>query len=503
MSYALLAVMMLGGAYGIAIIWGGSRIIDGQRYPLLFDDAMISMRYAKNFAQGSGLVWNVGEPPIEGYTNLLWTLWMACLHWLGLNGRAVCWAIQFSGLACLMGAAWRLSRVSMALEQRWPGLLAAGLTLGCYPLVFWSTCGMEVGFLALAVVSAFEAGTRPGGRGILPVTAWLTLALWTRLDMLALAVPLWAGMHVSMPAQRRRASVGGILIVVTLGLVLPTIWRHVYYGAWLPNTFDLKMGQVSLAWRFLRGGSTMAKFLVCLLPLGALALAAFRKRGGQAHRITAGLVFVAAILYSVQAGGDAWEFWGGPNRFLAPAMPLFFLLVAEGAANLATTKFRTYCVGALLLVGFIWLLASRSPTSLKEAVLREPALYVEENVDLVNLGLALKDLDLPGLRLGVVSAGHLGYWSEKPCEDLYGKSDRAVARGPLHPSVIAKGWRFYTPGHAKWSFEQICGFRGPVLLMQVPPMNAEIFGYLRGCGYRTVNLPFGRHLFKGTSRGHP
>ena len=35
--------------------------VDGKRYYTLFDDAMISMRYAWNFSHGNGLVWNPGE----------------------------------------------------------------------------------------------------------------------------------------------------------------------------------------------------------------------------------------------------------------------------------------------------------------------------------------------------------------------------------------------------------------------------------------------------------
>jgi hypothetical protein len=49
--------------------------IDGKRYFCLFDDAMISMRYAWNFSHGIGLVWNSGEY-VEGYTNPLMTLLM-------------------------------------------------------------------------------------------------------------------------------------------------------------------------------------------------------------------------------------------------------------------------------------------------------------------------------------------------------------------------------------------------------------------------------------------
>ncbi|MCB0243221.1 MAG: hypothetical protein KDI12_07395, partial [Anaerolineae bacterium] len=35
--------------------------IDGVRYFWLDDDQMISMRYARNLAEGHGLVWNPGE----------------------------------------------------------------------------------------------------------------------------------------------------------------------------------------------------------------------------------------------------------------------------------------------------------------------------------------------------------------------------------------------------------------------------------------------------------
>src|SRR3954468_9126066 len=53
----------------------------GKRYFSLIDDSMISMVYARNLADGHGLVYQAGQH-IEGYTNLLWTLWMAVLHLL-------------------------------------------------------------------------------------------------------------------------------------------------------------------------------------------------------------------------------------------------------------------------------------------------------------------------------------------------------------------------------------------------------------------------------------
>ena len=59
-----------------AFIAASSFEIEGRRYYSLFDDAMISMRYAANLAHGHGLTWNPGER-VEGFTNPLWTLVMA------------------------------------------------------------------------------------------------------------------------------------------------------------------------------------------------------------------------------------------------------------------------------------------------------------------------------------------------------------------------------------------------------------------------------------------
>src|SRR5436190_1119762 len=76
--------------------------IQGQRYFSLFDDAMISMRYARMLAEGHGLVWNAGGPPVEGYTNFLWTLWMSAIHLLPLPDRLLPLIVSASGELLLL-----------------------------------------------------------------------------------------------------------------------------------------------------------------------------------------------------------------------------------------------------------------------------------------------------------------------------------------------------------------------------------------------------------------
>src|SRR4051812_30098964 len=69
----------------------------GQTYFSLFDASMVSMTYARNLADGHGPVWNAGGEHVEGYTNLLWTLWMAVIHLVGVPDRLTSLAVMVSG----------------------------------------------------------------------------------------------------------------------------------------------------------------------------------------------------------------------------------------------------------------------------------------------------------------------------------------------------------------------------------------------------------------------
>ena len=80
--YPFIILLFLYAIYAAIFIYHTSFVVSGVRYFCLLDDAMISMTYARNLAAGHGLVWNAGEPPIEGITNLLWTLYMTLFHLL-------------------------------------------------------------------------------------------------------------------------------------------------------------------------------------------------------------------------------------------------------------------------------------------------------------------------------------------------------------------------------------------------------------------------------------
>src|SRR3954464_2000869 len=68
------------------------------------EDAFISLRFAKNLADGHGLVWNIGTAPAEGYTGFLWVILCPGAMRLGINGLAAAQLRSLmSGVAVIVG----------------------------------------------------------------------------------------------------------------------------------------------------------------------------------------------------------------------------------------------------------------------------------------------------------------------------------------------------------------------------------------------------------------
>src|SRR5688572_25768321 len=82
--------------YCYRYILATSFVIEGKTWFVLFDDAMISMRYAYNLAHGLGPVWNAGER-VEGFTNPLWVGIMALIHLLPLGLNQTGLVVQIFG----------------------------------------------------------------------------------------------------------------------------------------------------------------------------------------------------------------------------------------------------------------------------------------------------------------------------------------------------------------------------------------------------------------------
>lgn len=220
----------------IACVAGASAIvlIDGIFYVRFYaDDAFITLRYSRNFAEGHGPVWNPGQH-VEGYTSFSWMAILAGMHRIGFDledaSLLLSYAAMVATLCAVTGIWWLWSRDGdVPHVSRHPAVLSAALILTgvSAPIVVWGFSGMETPFAAMLLTGgawllfreardggppysalAFAAGamTRPE---FLPVAAMTALSVAARDWRAAPAAALRRAMRpVSLPRSMCRTSPG-------------------------------------------------------------------------------------------------------------------------------------------------------------------------------------------------------------------------------------------------------------------------------------------------------
>jgi hypothetical protein len=133
--------------------------------PFLPDDSFISFRYAEHLANGHGLAFNIGEAPVEAYSNFLWIVLCAGLYQAGASLPTVTPVVGILlGLLSLY-VFWSLCRRHAPLwtQQLLPLLVFASFG----PFVLYAVSGMEAalfGLLLLLVVRFGEDAAEASGR---------------------------------------------------------------------------------------------------------------------------------------------------------------------------------------------------------------------------------------------------------------------------------------------------------------------------------------------------
>jgi hypothetical protein len=477
-----------------AAVWGGWFIyrtsfeVNGQRTFCLFDDAMISMTYARNLVEGHGLSWARQGEPVEGFTHPLWLVPMVAANLLPVELRFRSLPMQLLSLGLLLATVLAVRRLVLSWfstegARHW--MPAAAMTAFCYALAYWSLFGMETMLQALlAVVAVHLAIASVEGRRERHLELWLVCAAayLLRMDMLlmVIAVQVWmvarGGLRPGRDGRGRWLAGLGIFLALALGY---SLFRWVYFHDLLPNTYYLKLTGVPRVVRLLRGLLCLEPFvrnhLLLLLAAGIGAVPMLRRD----RRLELPLaIFALYCAYSVWVGGDAWdldvEVPVRANRYIAFVLPLLFV-VLNGLLNRALGAWRrdglgswvagTAAVLGVLLVNGLW------PQGQDEAWRRmmgtaRPPLTDSHLIVMRQLGRLSRMVE-PNAMVATAWAGIPAYFSDYRLVDILGFNDRHVARSPSRIPGDEDHPAQYRPGHDRWDFDYLLKEVRPDAFFQV------------------------------------
>jgi arabinofuranosyltransferase len=412
------------------------------------DDAFITFRYSKNWVGGHGPVFNPGDP-VEGYTNFLWMALMTIPIGLGLDPVTPSWIM---GLACLALNLWLVYRLaSRELRCHRRGFAVFLLVLSLDVMLAFGTSGMETALNGLLVTGLLWWVLREmhpdRARNDLPAALAIgtlaALCLLSRPDNLLIIAILIGFLFIHQLRNKALKIIESTALISSF--LLPVLswmlWKVSFYGELLPNTFFVKTGSIHL-WE----GSVYVGLFVLgfgLVVPAVLTLLRWRRimekfRAAQWMLLVLVLAWTAYLIF---IGGDFMNF-----RMWIPVIPAIYLLTGHYLFRVEGVSGLRYGVLALLLLFNLLHLPSfghwyYSGFALPITRWTVPA---EQSLSMSEQGKALQDAfgnAVPPLKIAVGASGALPYYSDLETLDIFGLSNREIAR---HGVLTG-----YGPGHRK------------------------------------------------------
>ncbi len=378
------------------------------RFP--FDDTFISFRYAEHLASGDGLVWNIGGPPTEGFTNFLFVLLLAVSRFFTHHLLA---ASQAFGLASTVISGILIYNIVATLRNQYAGLLAV-LFYWLTPLTWINAMsGMETSVFVLFIILAifFTAHKRITLAFIASFLATLTRPEGAALALLIIIVSV-----ANVRTEWKRITLRFILAFV-VPTALYAVWKYSYFGSLLPNAFYVKVLSESSA--HFPGLQYVRLFFTSSIILIIASLGA-RLRYDRVLLLSSSWAIFLLVFYLFVLPLE-----GLYDRFL---WPVFAVLCITGAVGIFDLSHRLRRTSFAFLAAF---LAVLHIVTVLESPRTRQSLQAHEDVwdaSMDKIVIELKALPhFDSITLAYGDAGYVVYRSGVRHLDLFGLNDTKIA----------------------------------------------------------------------------
>ncbi|MFI4919659.1 MAG: protein LphB [Legionellales bacterium] len=217
-------------------------------WPFTIDDMYIPLRYARHWATGGGLLWNLQAPPVEGYSNFSFVLLAYMALVLKLNPVVV---LKVAGLIGLFVTCLFVFLITRFWFKRRESLLPCIGLLLYKGQIIWAVSGLETtvyqALICAAVYYSFKgmgylhfpnARGRPNHRSFFLAGLLCAFAGMTRPEAPVLIIIFFILMCFDVDRRAIKQYVQGLAFFLTpmVFLFLPYFfWRWHYYGLLFPN----------------------------------------------------------------------------------------------------------------------------------------------------------------------------------------------------------------------------------------------------------------------------
>lgn len=434
----------------------------------LTDDAFISFRFARNWALGHGLRYNLwNQTPVEGYSNFLWVVWEGIIEFLG--GDLAFWI----PLSSFLAGSILLYLLFITLRRRFQlPLVVCFLTLLSLavfpPFTVWSTSGLATVPFALVMFLTFERLIlrRKGPAAVSAGIAGLVLALiraegaaWSILIGFVALLSWWLA---SSGKEKKKISFRPLLIyygITLVGTALYYAWRYTYYQEYADNIVSAK---VSINLFTLGRGFdyTCVYYLTFLTPFLIFpAIFIIFGKGIRSVGIPIQGMAIAVTCYAIVVSGD---FMAMGRLFIIglPFTTLLFGFLLNKSWEQWHSRFSRIVGSSIALICLVIALLPGVDVHLVPEKIRKNFhfrhnskefrsefkqwRYMKDNsLNWTKLGKLLKHYASPGESLVRGPFGAVGYYSNLLIYDNYG----LVTPEVVSNSVPAENMR--SPGHDK------------------------------------------------------
>lgn len=374
------------------------------------DDAFITFTYAENMVDGHGLVFNVGDKPVEAYSNSLWMFLLAGLYLVGLPTVL---AAKVLGVAFFAAAGW-LWFWYFGRDNSNYGWLAGPLFLACPLTPFWAVSGLELGLHAFAIAAAIVFMLRRSRWSCL----FLALIVWGRPEgFITAATMIMAIMATDLFKKNfRLKKYLWQIITIILAIAAITAFRLIVFGRPLPNTFYAKTEEIGFYVFALIG--MVVRFLPIFVLLLGGAYYAIKDRFSDRTLVICLVIFFAQFIVSTMVDPVMNYLF----RYMSPFM---------GAAVLATlivvTKIKKPVYRALALALIILSLLSPVEKVLRHLWVEREIMSAQDKVIEWAKGLS------PGTCISLTDIGRIPYYSDQYYIDIWGLASYNIGRYGFNP----------------------------------------------------------------------